>query len=123
MSQTLPRPLTPNEHDVLVAILSKLDHPERDVLLDQLVYLSVEPDSIATWTSLSVSDGARPVMDVPEPINVDATVVDDQGEPIGGIVLFLTDGYLSDIDYFWYEGERPEAFPEPWQIVFDRINR
>jgi hypothetical protein len=117
------RPLTADDRGVLEVIRRKLEHPERDVLMDQIPHLCVKPDSIAPWTYLPASEGARPARGVPEPIDVDATAVDERGELIGGIVLWLTDGFISDIEYFWYPDERPEVFPEPQQIAFVPTNR
>jgi hypothetical protein len=52
-------------------------------------------------------------------VPVDATVVDELGSLFGEILLWVTDGYLSAIEYAWYGDESPRAFPNVALITTD----
>ena len=51
------------------------------------------------------------------PLEAEADVFDELGEPIGGIWIWLnSNGFLSAIEYFWYPEDRPTTFPHPNQL-------
>jgi hypothetical protein len=113
------RPLSADERAVLKLILGALDDPARNGLLAQVDHLSVLAGSIATQNDLMHSDEATPVNHSRGPLDVDAYVLDSTGEPIGGILIWLTDGFLSDIEFYWYPAERPSNFPKPGHVVLN----
>ncbi len=116
------RPLTHDERAVLTMILEAFEHPERQTLIAQVPFLRATASSIATWTNLVADAAAVPAIDVDSPISVNADVMDAAGEPIGGIVLFVENGLISAIDFFWYGDDRPAIFPHPWQIRFRPVD-
>jgi len=56
------------------------------------------------------------------PVPVEATVLDDAGEPVGGVLLFVQDGLLSSLEVYSFKDERMQM-PEPIRLVWDRIQR
>ena len=113
--------MTADEYAVLALILEHFEHPEQQTLLAQIPHLKVKASSIATWTYLTAGLAAAPATDVDLPIDVNADVMDDAGEPIGGLLVWLDDDRISDIEYFWYGDDRPEIFPHPAQLRFRPI--
>jgi hypothetical protein len=93
-----------------------MPEPSRGTLLPQLERASVLIDEDwPTFIGLVIGSRTGPVTDdVRLPLESEATVIDDAGEPSGGILLWLDDhGFLSAIEYFWYTDERPTEFPRP----------
>jgi hypothetical protein len=52
---------------------------------------------------LEVDRTTPPALDAHNPIPNSAHVFDADGEPIGGILIFLDDGYLDLLEIYWYE--------------------
>ncbi len=49
-------------------------------------------------------------------IIAEGAVSDQHGSPIGELILWVEDGWLSGIEYVWYTDERPAALPDPDQV-------
>ena len=96
----LPRPLLPSERETLLAILGHADFEGRDELVAQVDSTAVS----AYWgcgcasVNFQVEPGAPRALSTPSPIPNEALILDADGESIGGIIVFLDDGYLSCID-------------------------
>ncbi|WP_405178673.1 hypothetical protein OG225_32310 [Nocardia sp. NBC_01377] len=43
-------------------------------------------------------------------------MTDHNGSPIGEVILWVENGWLSGIEYAWYTDERPLALPQPSRI-------
>lgn len=75
-----------------------------------------------TMLELEISSEAPPI-DLPScPYKgprggVRIAVVDAGGESVGGILLWLDDGYLTTLEYFWYTDMPPAELPPISQIV------
>lgn len=80
-------------------------------LLAQVDHL--EASGSPSWIKLTVSLGppASPVRAKPIPSNCWA--YDEAGHPIGSLVLWATDGWLSDLEVGWVTDEPPMALPDP----------
>jgi hypothetical protein len=108
----LPRPLLPEERATLLALLNYADFDGRDTLLEQV------DSARADWycgcgcatVTLTVDPAAPSARRTYRPIPNEATVVDLNGEIIGGVIVFADDGYLSNLEIFWYD-EPISPFP------------
>lgn len=100
----LPRPLLPIERDTLLAILGFADFGGRDVLVAQVDATSVDGycGCGCATVSLVVQPEARRAATALRMIPNSARVFDAEGEEIGGIIVFLLDGYLSYMEIFDY---------------------
>lgn len=108
-----PRPLTAEERAVAEQIL-EVDFPGAPELRHQLDQVRV----VALWGSNSVSVDLRVTGDAPRaPIPtgvapVTCTVIDEEGELVGEIILWTESGMLSGLEYAWYGDRPPASFPE-----------
>lgn len=112
-----PRPLTDLESGVVTKMLS-VGGAGADEFRSQIPY----SQAVATWGvgSPSVDLAVRPrAAQAPAPadgIFAHAAVTDRNGSPVGEIILWVENGWLSGIEYAWYTDERPRALAEPAQI-------
>ncbi|MEU7631207.1 hypothetical protein AB0C34_14645 [Nocardia sp. NPDC049220] len=112
-----PRPMTDLEAGVVTKLLSS-GAAGTTKYLAQVPYSQV----IGTWGigSPSVDLAVRPstvqASDSRDGIFASGAVTDDNGSPIGEVMLWVENGWLSGIEYAWYTDERPHALPEPGQI-------
>ncbi len=108
-----PRALTPAEHDVLTFMLSA-DFVGAVELRAQLPHAQV----VAVWVAgLPSVDIAVPgtVAKAPVPdgeIPAGSEVRDRAGEYLGEILVWVTDGYLSALEYAWVTDDPPTRLPE-----------
>jgi hypothetical protein len=116
---TTTRPLSFNERAALLKILAQVPGSSGEILRQQVDFASVpDCDEWPTWIDLVVSPGVAPMTEeVRGPLEAEADVLDELGEPIGGIWIWLnSNGFLSAIEYFWYPEDRPNTFPHPDQL-------
>ncbi|MBF6167265.1 hypothetical protein IU486_21280 [Streptomyces gardneri] len=112
-----PRMLTDLETSVVTKLLSS-GVPGASEYLAQVPYSQV----VATWgtgspsVDLAVRPGAVQVSGSPEGILASGAVNDHNGSPIGEVILWVENGWLSGIEYAWYTDKRPHALPEHDQI-------
>ena len=108
----LPRPLLPEEGATLLGLLNHADFEGRDALVVQVE--SARVDSYCgcgcATVGLTVDAAAPSVHLTYRPIPNDADVVDGEGELLGGVIVFVDDGYLSLLEVYWYE-EPISPFP------------
>ena len=100
----LPRPLLPEERATLMAILTHADFDGRDALVTQA--LTARIDSYCgcgcATVGLEIDRTIPPALNAQSPIPNEAGVLDADGEEVGGIIVFLDDGYLSSLEiYSW----------------------
>ncbi|WP_040872139.1 hypothetical protein [Nocardia exalbida] len=112
-----PRTLTDLEISVATKLLSS-DAPGATEYLAQVPYAQV----VATWgvgspsIDLSVRPGAVQASDAPDGIFACGAVTDRNGSPLGEVILWVENGWLSGVEYAWYTDQRPHALPEPDRI-------
>ena len=101
----LPRPLLADERATLLALLNHADFEGRDALVAQVE--SVRVDSYCGCGCATVGlvvDRSLPSAPLTyRPIPNEAAVYDPEGEPLGGVIVFADDGYLSNLEIYWYE--------------------
>lgn len=104
----LPRPLLPIERETLLAILGYADFEGRNELLAQVDAAIVDGyvGCGCATVSLRVNPDAPRAPTAPSPVPNGAAVFDAEGEEIGGIMIFVVDGYLAGLEIYDY-------FPPP----------
>jgi hypothetical protein len=104
--------LLPEERETLLALLSHAEFEGRDALVEQVDAARVDaycPCGCAT-VGFTVDRSAPSAGKTYRPIPNEAEVVDDDGESIGGVIVFVEHGYLSSLEIFWYD-EPINPFP------------
>ncbi|WP_329570255.1 hypothetical protein [Kitasatospora sp. NBC_01266] len=109
----VPRPLNAAEQAVLEHLLAG-DFPGAPELRSQLEQAEV----IATWTPDSVSVDLRVLAAERRAplaaglVPVDAQVLDERGEYVGELLVWVEDGgVLAGLEYAWVTDEMPTALP------------
>ncbi len=101
----LPRPLLPEERHTLLAVLTHADFDGRDALLAQVGgarvvgYCGCGCASVHLGVDRQTPGAPR----TRSPIPNEARVLDDVGEPVGGVLVFLDEGYLALLEIYSYE--------------------
>jgi hypothetical protein len=101
----VPRPLTAREREILDLLLS-VDFPGAKELREQAISVSAEREGMII--DLIVSE-ALPRATVVSRTPVQAVVDGDRHD--GGLLLFVDDGALSALEYWWVTEEEPDVFP------------
>jgi len=101
----LPRPLLPEERAALSAILEYADFQGRDTLVAQAAIARVDGycGCGCATVSLQVDHSTPAAANTRSPIPNEADVVDNDGDLIGGIIIFLEEGYLTSLEIYWFE--------------------
>jgi hypothetical protein len=102
-----PRPLTAGEAEIIQTLLQYEDFSGRDELLDQVSTAQVIGRCGCGCATVELEDGPTPASDsIPQPIPTEATILDESGDGIGGMLLFVNDGRLSELEVYSF-GEHP----------------
>jgi hypothetical protein len=48
-----------------------------------------------------------------------ALVDDDNGQPLGELIVWVTHGRLSELEYAWVTDEPPHSLPHPRQVAVE----
>jgi hypothetical protein len=107
-----PRPLQPEERAALLALLNNADFEGRDALLAQVDAARVVGfcGCGCATVDLSVASALTTPI-VAQHIPNEAVVLGDDGEAIGGVLVFVKDGYLSSLEVYEYGGGPISPFP------------
>ncbi|MFJ6792817.1 hypothetical protein [Streptomyces sp. NPDC091268] len=117
-----PRPLNDGELGVVQLILAA-DFAGAPELRSQLEFVRV----VAQWGEESASVDLTVLEGGPRSsvgngvIPVDASVLDETGELFGEILLWVSDGQLSAIEYAWYGDEPPRSLPDV-ELISTSVN-
>jgi hypothetical protein len=102
---SVPRPLTDRERDILDLLLA-VDFPGAAELRQQAASVSAEREGMII--DLIVSAESLPATVISRtPVQAD---VDGDGYD-GGLLLFVDDGRLSALEYWWVTEEQPDLMP------------
>lgn len=109
----------PVKNDALRSLVARAleltDAPGREELLAQVSGMTYTRGPV-TMMDVAVDQGCPAAM-IPNPFSIKPSVVGDDGEPIGGLLLWLdADGYMDCIEYFWFTDEMPGELPTPNQL-------
>jgi len=121
-----PRPLLASERDALEFVLRHSSFPEQSELLAQAGVTTATDQCSCGCASigLSVPHELAPASSdsesgVSTPIQNEAVVVNDAGEPIGGVLVFTKDGYLSYLEVYNYGDDPINPFPPVTHLQAD----
>lgn len=65
---------------------------------------------LVTMLTLDVAAGPRVTL-TDGPLTVRADVTDQAGRPIGEIIVWVSDGYLSALEFAWWTDQPPSRLP------------
>jgi hypothetical protein len=101
---------------LVASVIANQHFPGRSELLAQVPALRVVGGPI-TFLALAV-DGDNAPQSVLDhgPVPGQAWVKSDQGDPIGGLLVWVTGGLISALEYFWVTNEPPTRLPSVNQI-------
>ncbi len=109
-----PRPLKPEETAVIRALLDHADFDGRAELFEQLPVAEVVGRCGCGCATVDLAVGKEPAAGIEhQPIPNQATVLDEAGEPIGGVLLFVSDGFLSQLEVYSFDDEPIRTLPQP----------
>lgn len=106
----------PAEAVRLLEALLKSDNPVHRVLRAQIPYLRVTGRCACSCASIELGLDetlvhAAPVAD--SPVVAESEVLDADGQPIGGVLVFAHAGYLSYLETYTWLDEQITQFPSP----------
>jgi hypothetical protein len=120
--EELPRSLLPDERAALLAVLDHAPFRGRDELRAQ-----VQAARVASYcgcgcasVGLCVDSSASAAASSAGPLPNEAQVLGPDGEPVGGVLVFVEDGYLSLLEVYAYE-DRISPFPALEQLDFTPV--
>jgi len=98
-------------------VLTICECPGRTELLAQVDGIEYI-DGPVTMMRLHVPRSYPPAAGVPSPVpDASPTVLNDHGEPIGGLIIWLdNDGYIDLLEYWWVTDDMPTTLPALDQI-------
>lgn len=109
-------PIGDAEKALIGHVLGMNDFAGRDALLLQVPFLVHVAGSEFMQDLAVLAEIVRaPVASGPIPTR--AIAVANDGRLVGEVLLWVTDGYLSTLEFAWYTDDRPEALPTPNQLV------
>jgi hypothetical protein len=117
MTNRIDEPLTERQARILDAVLDAAPGPGIDTLRLQLATAHVCGGPF-TFPDLKVNRSMQSAPFADGPLPVHSVVKDAMGQPIGEIIVWITDGYLSGLEYAWYTDEPPAEWPLPDQLDF-----
>jgi hypothetical protein len=117
----LPTALAPEARDTLLAVLNHAPFAGREELLAQAATALVIGHCTCGCATVDLSvDRALPAAtSSPSPVPNEATALDATNEPLGGVLVFVRDGYLSSLEIYSYDTAPITAFPPLERLVLD----
>ena len=114
--ESMDRSLSLNEHAALMWVLRVMpDSGEAELLYAQSLVATVTGGSL-TMRELGVPPSCAPVACSDGPLPVRAVAYDEDGALLGEVLVWVSNGYLSAIEYAWYTDLVPRALPAPHQL-------
>lgn len=115
-----PRPLSDAERKIVILLLST-EFPGVEEMRAQVDHARVVGvcDCGCPTIDIEVSEGAAPRslrLSGVGPLPYEGYVGSDGGDPVGGIILFCSDGFLSGLEYYPMREPSPTEWPDPGRI-------
>lgn len=107
------RTLSLREHAVLLWVLCELGESEAAEALEVQSRVVSVVGGLPTMLELAVPMDVRTVPLPDGPLPVRAIATDEVGGPIGEVLVWVSGGYLSTMEYAWYTDDPPSDFPCP----------
>lgn len=117
-SPTGKRPLSDRERQVAAHVLRGAQLQGIDELLAQLPTAMVTGGT-ATVLDLEVSPTTSRSNFDDGPLPIDTTVTGQGGEMLGEILIWVTKGYLSGLEFAWVSDEAPAEWPSADQVTVE----
>jgi hypothetical protein len=109
--------MSPDERNLLTLILNHAEFEGRDELLTQVEHTGVVGGT-ATFSDLIVKLG--PKSSTPDgPIPIKAKVASTDGGLLGEILVWVSNGFLSALEYAWYTDAPPTSLPHPSLVTLE----
>jgi hypothetical protein len=109
---------------LLTALLSHADFDGRDALLAQVELARVVGYCGCGCASVDLAVDASPdSAGVAHPIPNEARVLAGDGEAVGGVLVFIRDGYLSMLEVYNYCGEPIRPLPTTERLELFSVTR
>jgi len=118
----LPRALLPEERDALLLSFESLDEPTRAALRAQVAAVTVSGYDCAcpcATVGLVVDKTKVPPLSVWEAPVGDVSIYDPDGEHLGGVMVWIDDGYLSGIEVYYHFEPPISPIPPREQLVVE----
>lgn len=109
--------LSENDAAVLRTLFEPLPGAAKAILDQQLLNARREREAV-TMIELEVDVPSAPPLDYPDGPLPGRAFVGDPENPIGEMLLWVTGGYLSLLEYAWLTDDVPIALPHPGDIRF-----
>jgi len=107
------RALSLREHAVLLWVLCELGEFEAAEALEMQSRAVSVVGGLPTMLRLSVPEDA-PSVPLPDgPLPVRSIAIDEAGKPLGEVLIWISAGYLSALEYAWYTDDPPSDLPCP----------
>jgi hypothetical protein len=116
------RPLAADEREVLLRILQNEAFEGSPELIQQVSHTQVV-GGVPTLLDLGVSSEAPRSVLEDGPIPVRAFVRDANGGTIGEVLVWVTGGYLSGLEYAWVTEAAPQGMPNVDSLVIEPHTR
>jgi hypothetical protein len=112
---------TADQVRALVAhVIAAQEFAGKPALLDQVPFLQIAGGPI-TFLDLKVCDPAAPRSALENgPVPGQSWVHDEQGEPIGGLLVWVREGFITALEYFWVTDEPPTCLPDLRRVATGR---
>jgi hypothetical protein len=111
------RELNQKERALLRRIVSANHIPDREILLGQLETARVVRGPL-TFLELQVAQSAASASVADGLLRVTATVEDGSGQPTGELLVWVTAGKVSALEYAWFSDDPPIELPSLEDIRF-----
>jgi hypothetical protein len=114
------RALLSQVQQVISRVLSEVPFPGQSALLAQIPFLQIEGGPI-TFLTVAVDRDRAPRADFEHGHTPGfAGVFGQDGAPVGTVMVWVKDGYISALEYAWVTDDPPADLPEVEQIRFVR---
>lgn len=118
-----PRPLNPAERNALLQLLNYADFEGRDALLEQADAVQVVGRCGCGCATVELAVDAPPsAASIPSPIPNEATVLGKDRQAIGGLLVFVKDGRLSELEVFSLGNDPIRTFPPSERLKLERVS-
>jgi hypothetical protein len=110
MTNTIQRPAGADKvRQLLQRVLESASFPGSEDLRAQIPFVEVI-DGPITVVDFTVRAGPKSAARN-GPIPIRAIVTSSTGEPVGELLIWVTDGYLSGLEFAWVTDQPPESLP------------
>jgi hypothetical protein len=110
--------LTQQVRELLVKVLREADFPGTDELLRQASDVRVAGGPVTMLELQSSHAAASVCADGPVPLSM--LVADGGGDSVGELLIWVTRGHLSGLEFAWWTDDAPDELPTADRVKVDR---